>query len=145
MGACDFTCRGFGKNARRAFNSAVQEAQHWHGHGGYTGTIAEKGECVEYAVPEDMSASDFVDLVKAVTWDSSGLLGVGLWSFYEEGDHAIGKLWNSLNDHQRISVIHAFKGTDDKWGPAGCVCLGHTAQCGDDDVSEYIFFGMASE
>lgn len=31
------------KDANEAFNQAVKDAQYEHGHGGYTGTIAEKG------------------------------------------------------------------------------------------------------
>lgn len=42
MGACDFETVGRGENAAKAFSSAVQDAQHEHGHGGYSGTIAEK-------------------------------------------------------------------------------------------------------
>lgn len=42
MGAMQFECTGVGKNAQEAFNNAVKEAQYEYGHGGYTGTIAEK-------------------------------------------------------------------------------------------------------
>ena len=42
MGACDFGVRAKGKTAKEAFNNAVEEAQYESGHGGYTGTIAEK-------------------------------------------------------------------------------------------------------
>jgi len=46
MGACDFVVVVRGKNAKDAFSEAVQEARYMNGHGGYTGTIAEKGEFV---------------------------------------------------------------------------------------------------
>ncbi len=42
MGAEEFTVVGKGKTANEAFRNAKQEAQYEHGHGGYTGTIAEK-------------------------------------------------------------------------------------------------------
>lgn len=42
MGACDFETRSRGKTARDAFRVAVEDAQYESGHGGYTGTIAEK-------------------------------------------------------------------------------------------------------
>jgi hypothetical protein len=42
MGACDFAVRAKGKTAQAAFSQAVQDAQYESGHGGYTGTIAEK-------------------------------------------------------------------------------------------------------
>ena len=42
MGACTFSTRAFGKTAKEAFDKAVEDAKYMNGHGGYTGTIAEK-------------------------------------------------------------------------------------------------------
>lgn len=42
MGAQEFQCTGQGNTAQEAFADAVQEAKYEHGHGGYSGTIAEK-------------------------------------------------------------------------------------------------------
>ena len=42
MGAVTFETLAFGKTAEEAFSKAVEDARHTHGHGGYTGTIAEK-------------------------------------------------------------------------------------------------------
>ena len=44
MGAEQFSARASGRTAQEAFGRAVQEAQYEHGHGGYTGTIAEKSK-----------------------------------------------------------------------------------------------------
>ncbi len=44
MGAYDFTQTAKGRNAAEAFSNAVTEAAYEHGHGGYTGTCAEKRE-----------------------------------------------------------------------------------------------------
>lgn len=46
MGACEFSATAKGKTARDAFQFARAEAQYESGHGGYTGTIAEKHEFV---------------------------------------------------------------------------------------------------
>lgn len=46
MGAGTFDAYAKGKTASEAFDRAVKEAQHMHGHGGYTGTIAEKDSFV---------------------------------------------------------------------------------------------------
>ena len=46
MGAATFYVLTRGQTATQAFNEAVREAQYEYGHGGYTGTIAEKGEFV---------------------------------------------------------------------------------------------------
>ena len=45
MGATEFFTTSSGKTAQEAFRSAVEEAQYEYGHGGYTGTIAEKSDC----------------------------------------------------------------------------------------------------
>lgn len=42
MGACDFYKYQPGSDARQAFNEATDHARYMNGHGGYTGTIAEK-------------------------------------------------------------------------------------------------------
>lgn len=42
MGATTFETIAFGRTAGEAFDAAVKDALYWHGHGGYTGTIAEK-------------------------------------------------------------------------------------------------------
>jgi len=51
MGATDFTARASGTTVDEAFRYAVDQAYYWHGHGGYTGTIAEKHGFVEYDLP----------------------------------------------------------------------------------------------
>lgn len=44
MGACTFVTRSHGRDVQQAFRAAVEDAKWTHGHGGYTGTIAEKRE-----------------------------------------------------------------------------------------------------
>lgn len=61
MGACDFGVRAKGKTAKEAFNNAVEEAQYESGHGGYTGTIAEKHAFNLIAVPDGESPIKFAD------------------------------------------------------------------------------------
>ncbi len=46
MGADTFMMGAEGDNANEAFGRARREAQHMEGHGGYTGTIAEKDSFV---------------------------------------------------------------------------------------------------
>jgi hypothetical protein len=94
MGACDFTKRAKGKTADEAFDAAVREAQYEHGHGGYTGTIAEKHSFVLVPVPagEDPRAT-----ARAVL----------------DGDESVPSLAPTVRRyHSQV---------DDKWGPAGCV------------------------
>ena len=44
MGAQDFTQTATGKTAKEAFSAAVNDAAYEEGHGGYTGSCAEKHE-----------------------------------------------------------------------------------------------------
>ena len=51
MGAHTFFTRASGEDVESAFRSAVEEARYHHGHGGYTGTIAEKNSFIR--IPDD--------------------------------------------------------------------------------------------
>lgn len=52
MGATTFMKVGRGVTADGAFRELVSSAQHENGHGGYTGTIAEKSEFTMIRLPE---------------------------------------------------------------------------------------------
>lgn len=91
MGASEFFTRAKGKTAKEAFRAAVEEAQYESGHGGYTGTIAEKHEFRLIAVPEGVKPGDFAERLlseddKRVSdkWGPAGCvqLGVGEWLFF---------------------------------------------------------------
>jgi hypothetical protein len=62
-GGSDFSVFVKGTDARRAFEEAVKEARYESGHGGYSGTIAEKsGYKIRKSTPMSMEvAGDFVD------------------------------------------------------------------------------------
>ena len=61
MGADQFHNRISAKTAREAFTSLVEEARYEHGHGGYTGTIAEKNDFKMVSVPAGRAPLDFID------------------------------------------------------------------------------------
>jgi hypothetical protein len=52
MGACDFYCHGHGRTPEAAFEDARESAFWEHGHGGYTGSIAEKTDFIMFSCPE---------------------------------------------------------------------------------------------
>ena len=52
MGACEFKNDSAGRSAGEAFAAAVDSALWDHGHGGYSGTIAEKRDFT-VVLPED--------------------------------------------------------------------------------------------
>jgi len=98
MGAEIFEYVGPGKNAREAFDNAVSEALYWHGHGGYTGTIAEKSGFQLFECPEDVTAEQLMHWA-----DGNTLTGVPE------------KYHNLVTNMQNVF--------DDKWGPAVCIQL----------------------
>jgi hypothetical protein len=55
MGAYTFYTLGTGPTLAEAFRVAVADAAYEHGHGGYTGTLAEKDEVVE--IPAETSVT----------------------------------------------------------------------------------------
>ena len=62
MGADVFFTTADGKTANEAFKTARDEAAYESGHGGYTGTIAEKDDfvmCSKETFPSYKEASDF--------------------------------------------------------------------------------------
>jgi hypothetical protein len=65
MGATEFFTTAKGATASEAFKAAVKDAEYEHGHGGYSGTIAEKRSFTMIAVPKDQEpiayANDLLD------------------------------------------------------------------------------------
>jgi hypothetical protein len=105
MGADSFTETTCGKDAASAFADAVREARHWNGHGGYTGTIAEKSGFRVVALPPRVSAQKFL------AW---------IWSS-ETGD------LKEVPAKHRAAVKAAGEIAFAKWGPALCFEITATA------------------
>lgn len=148
MGACDFETRSWGKTAQEAFRKAVGDAQYEHGHGGYTGTIAEKDDFKD--LTDIYKASDIwrlfkerIDKEKAKArlkdldeWDRKRHLDIAehlgheYWRFRAaKKGAAIDKAWAMAR------ALMALGFADDKWGPAMCLRVKR---------GEYLFFGYAS-
>lgn len=120
-GSTNFLTVAEGTSMKDAFRAAVDEARFMHGHGGYSGTIAEKSEFVDLTraasgIPADRVADVLQDNV-------CEKCDRGLYEDVPGCDHASSpyrRLWNPVND---------------KWGPAGGIDLGG---------GRYLFFGWAS-
>lgn len=89
MGAQDFTQTAQGKTAKEAFRSAVESAAFEHGHGGYTGSLAEKNEFVMIPLPDGKDASEYAwELILADDrrisdkWGPAGCFDLGDGNFY---------------------------------------------------------------
>lgn len=61
MGAMDFWVKAKGATAKEAFATATSDARHEYGHGGYTGTIAEKSEFKMVTVPAGRDPSNYAE------------------------------------------------------------------------------------
>ncbi len=72
MGACDFTATAWGKTAAEAFIRARDHAQWEHGHGGYSGTIAEKGSFALFTAPPRVPVTKLIDWVASVEYNDDG-------------------------------------------------------------------------
>ena len=113
MGAVSFTTPTFcERNMADAFKAARQDAQYWYGHGGYSGTIAEKTAFFEAKVPPRVKARQFAEvLIEAVRehresyWNQDRKAPLGNWY----------QLVKWVGEQQAIRLIDIY---DDKWGPA---------------------------
>ena len=61
MGACTFFQEAKGATAKDAFANAVFDAQYEHGHGGYSGTLAEKRDFVMIELPPGQTPHTYAD------------------------------------------------------------------------------------
>lgn len=84
MGATTFFCVAKGKTSRQAFNDAVYDARYEHGHGGYTGTIAEKDDYVMIPLPQGADPFEYADKLIAEDdpriddkWGDAGCIYMG--------------------------------------------------------------------
>lgn len=136
-----------GKTPAEAFRSAVDSARWEHGHGGYSGTIAEKHEFVSVVLPKGMTASKFMGLVEDGTYQF-GVLAEP--TYYSASDlKQAQRFVKNLPASARPSVERAAKIVGDKWGPAVCVELRGTDAVNAKKrlgvagkrVSAYVFFG----
>lgn len=107
MGATTFTTVSRGATASEAFTNARRKAQHEYGHGGYTGTIAEKSGYRELVLPAGVTAK------QALAWLDEGWVEDRASGFG-------GMVWTA--DHAPVAhrrwLREAYAIHDDKWGPA---------------------------
>ena len=114
MGACGFFVRQTGPTMHEAFCVARADALHESGYGGYTGTIAEKGNLTSIDVPvgvDPLAYADFL-LNEADETDGANPFGAGA-----------GKV-------RRDAAL-----VSNKWGPAAGIDVG---------PGIFVFIGTAS-
>lgn len=100
MGAEQFRTYGHGLCADDAFKMCHERATYLWGHGGYTGTIAEKSGCIVIDLPKGTHLKKIVAALE------------GTW---EEGDKGWRYLTERLPEHTVRKMVNTY---NDKWGPA---------------------------
>jgi len=85
-----------GQTAGQAFDNEREEAQYENGHGGYTGTIAEKDGITMSRKPDDIDVDDWINELDD----------------FDEDDRD--------NEHY-YELKRDFNTYDDKWGDALCI------------------------
>lgn len=69
MGATTFQTYGYGKDVREAFLQAKQDALYWSGHGGYTGTLAEKPGYHLFTLPPKVKPEKFLHWISEMAYE----------------------------------------------------------------------------
>ena len=113
MGADVFDVLQEGSSAEDAFRQAVDQALWEYGHGGYTGTIAEKDGFLPFTLPENVTVDEVVDAMLVQGGDEL------LEGWY--GKSGAGQIRTCFNDKWGPAV--AFKVGENKWhfcGWASC-------------------------
>jgi hypothetical protein len=96
MGAEVFYNKAKGNNANDVFKQESEHACYEHGHGGYTGTIAEKNGYTMSRKPKDIGADEWIEMVED----------------FDEDD---------TSQEHYTALKSDFEIYDDKWGDALCV------------------------
>jgi hypothetical protein len=147
MGANSFSTAAFGKTPQEAFHAAQDQARYEHGHGGYTGTIAEKYGFEQVALPKGVTLPSFLKLLDeaqelgyseymAERVRDHERMGVGArktWggktlkqaqAEYEKQKRKEDRFWTRVGKTPGLTeaLKRAAMTYDDKWGPA--LCLG---------------------
>lgn len=107
MGGASFFHIGVGKTPQEAFNKLADRARYEHGHGGYSGTIAEKPGFELLSPPPGVAALDMAEWVQSYV----------LPEYRDEPWNKSGK-WKKYPDAREADVRRANEVWIDKWGPA---------------------------
>lgn len=131
MGADNFATFSTGDTAKEAFFQEVEEAHYWYGHGGYTGTIAEKDEFIMLGTVTSREEAEKI----AEYYDLAMFPHVGWPKGMEDQRDKMKAEYDALPDTYKTG----FNPYEDKWGPAGCIEIDPPF-----GNREYFFFGSAS-
>ena len=138
MGASEFMTTVRAKTPAEAFKLAHDNAQYESGHGGYSGTAAEKHDFKFYAVPAGAREKTIRIFARAVTQYEDDLLVVRdqLEGEEEWAKAAAKRLRHAKTKWAKYPLAQAARTWRDKWGPAVVLRLAKDL---------YLVFGLASD
>ena len=113
MGACDFGQVVEGaETAREAFRKGVADAQHWHGHGGYTGTLAEKDSFCMIRVPEGEDPFEYADMLieeddprVCDKWGDAGCIDLGDGNSIHAASNFFSTQESNMSPRQQLNLV----------------------------------------
>ena len=115
MGAMSFETTASGRTVHEAFITAQNEARYYHGHGGYTGTIAEKPGVFEVTLPPRISSARLLD----VAWRALEEHEVNQYNLHDKQPQRpqphVDQLYKWLTKPVATTLLHEMR---DKWGMA---------------------------
>lgn len=154
MGANTFIHIAEGRTADEAFDRARDDARYEHGHGGYSGSIAEKDRFV--MIDDDGRAIKAL-ATRAIKRERRAIKAyreMGHRARYDVAHHrAMLKQYQAVKRAARVRMTPVQIAdalidlddprVDDKWGPAGCINMTPRRKAAG-SVKRFLFFGWAS-
>lgn len=138
MGATTFETYGMGRDVDSAFRAARDHAFYMHGHGGYTGTLAEKGSYQVVRIPAGVRCSPkkFLDLLYEMEdfvsvgylrgdlkWCKTAAEKRALESQIKKEERKQASFWRK-NIALKATLEHAAITYQDKWGACLAIQVG---------------------
>jgi hypothetical protein len=125
MGACDFTNTAIGTSAEDAFNRITESTRYEYGHGGYTGTIAEKHGFRVFPLPDvpGLTPSQVADFCISNLYDDED--DPDTWTFTPRGGDQTPV---TIPREARRDLRQVARTANDKWGDAACFDITGTPQ-----------------
>lgn len=134
---------GVGDNVKGAHAKAHDQAAWDHGHGGYTGSLAEKPKYEFFELPPDLDPHQLLSWIEHTEWN---------WTTSTDPRRTSKPcLPDEVPAQYRELVEKVFLVSDDKWGPCAAVEIPEKWRTGNEKAYKaekgeklYMFFGWAS-
>jgi hypothetical protein len=118
MGACEFEVYSTGETVHQAYLDAVGNARHEWGHGGYTGTIAEKNGFKVFDIGH-MDIADFQRIIgQCIDPENKAMMDSNKAMSEEWVNKGIENFRTLAQAAGIVTAARIVEAYEDKWGPA---------------------------